>query len=253
MKENKSLHIFLICLLSIVFQRCGINNNMMFKVPKGQDVSIEKALMHPSGDYRISVDDKLTFTMATNSGTKIVEAMGGSGAGSNSGAGGEYIVRKSGKVELPLLGEVAVEGLTVIQFEDTLQKLFSQEYQNPFVQVKITNQRVIVFPGGGADPTVVLLTNSNTTLMEAIAQGGGISERGKSNSIKLMRKEDGVRQIYTIDLSTIEGLKYADIIVQANDYIYVEPSPDIARELMKDISPILAILSTTLLLINLFK
>ena len=68
-----------------------------------------------------------------------------------------------------------------------------------------------------------------------------------------MRKENGVRQIYTIDLSTIEGLKYADIIVQANDYIYVEPSPDIARELMKDISPIFAILSTSLLLINLFK
>lgn len=253
MIEIKSLHLILICIISFGLQRCGINNNMMFKAPKGQNVSIEKVLMQPTGDYRISVDDKLTFTMATNSGTKIVEAMGGIGGESVAGGASEYVVRKSGKVELPLLGEVGAEGLTVVQFEDTLQKLFSQEYQNPFVQVKITNQRVIVFPGGGADPRVVFLTNSNTTLMEAIAQGGGISERGKSNSIKLMRKEGGVRQIYTIDLSTIDGLKYADIVVQANDYIYVEPTPDLARELMKDISPILAILSTSLLLINLFK
>jgi polysaccharide export outer membrane protein len=253
MKEIKSSYIILICFLSFALQRCGINNNMMFKSPKGQNVSIEKVLMQPSGDYRISVDDKLTFTMATNSGTEIVEAMGGVGGEGGFGATSEYIVRKSGKVELPLLGEVAVEGLTVVQFEDTLQRLFSQEYQNPFVQVKITNQRVIVFPGGGADPKVIFLTNSNTTLMEAIAQGGGISERGKSNSIKLMRKEDGVRQIYTIDLSTIDGLKYADLVVQANDYIYVEPSPDLAREAMKDITPLITILSTTLLLINLFK
>ena len=134
--------------------------------------------------------------------------------------------------------------------------MFASSYQDPFIQVKITNQRVIVFPGNGSDAKVVPLSNSNTTLMEAIAQAGGITDRGKANTVKLMRIEDGVRQVYGIDLSTIDGLKYADMIVQANDYIYVEPTAEIAREITKDVAPILSIFSSILFVftaINTFK
>lgn len=254
MKRNKLLNFILICTISLAFQCCGVNSNLMFKTPKGQDVNSEKTPMQPSGDYRISVDDKLTFTMATNSGTKIVETMGGVNSdGATSGASSEYIVRKTGKVELPLLGEIAVEGLTVVEFEDTLQKLFSKEYQDPFIQVRITNQRVIVFPGDGADAKVVPLTNSNTTLMEAIAAAGGISQRGKANSIKIMRKENGVRQIYKIDLSTIEGLKFVDMVVQANDYIYIEPNPELVKGVVREIAPVISIISSTLIFFTIFN
>jgi len=148
---------------------------------------------------------------------------------------------------------VPVSGLTIPQFEDTLQKLFSKEYQEPFVQVKITNQRVVVFPGNGSDAMVILLTNSNTTLMEAIAAAGGITERGKANTIKLMRKENGVRKIYDIDLSTLDSLKYVDMVVQASDYIYIEPNPELTREVVKEIAPIVSILSSAILIFSIFS
>ena len=121
------------------------------------------------------------------------------------------------------------------------------------MQVKITNQRVVVFPGNGSDAMVILLSNANTTLMEAIAAAGGITERGKANTIKLMRKENGIRKIYNIDLSTLDGLKYVDMVVQANDYIYIEPNPELAKEVLKEIAPIVSILSSAILIFSIFS
>lgn len=254
MKYYKIVRLVLFAAISLVFQQCGVNSNIMFKSPKGEHAKVDTIPMQPSGDYRISVDDKLTFSMATNSGTKIIESISGIKQEGGSGTtGAEYIVRSTGIVELPMLGEVKVEGLTVAECEDTLQKLFSKEYQDPFVQVRITNQRVIVFPGNGSDAKVIPLVNSNTTLMEAIAQAGGITERGKANTIKLMRKENNIRQIYTIDLSTIEGLKYVDMVVQANDYIYIEPNAELAKGLVKEAAPVISIISSALIIFTVFN
>jgi polysaccharide export outer membrane protein len=234
-------------------QSCSVNSNIMFKSPKGEHAHSDSIPMKPLTDYQISVDDNISFALATNNGTKIIESMSGINQQSTGGTGSEYVVRRTGFVELPMLGDVKVEGLTVAQCEDTLQKLFSKEYQEPFVQVKITNQRVIVFPGNGSDARVIPLTNSNTTLMEAIAQAGGITERGKANTIKLMRKENGVRKIYHFDLSTVEGLQYVDMIVQANDYIYIEPTADLAKGVIGEITPILSILSSALVIFTVFN
>ena len=240
---------FLILLTIYLVQSCGVNSNIMFKVPKGEAAQTDSIPMTPNADYKISMDDKLKFSLSTNNGTTIIESMSGIREGATeSNRTIEYIVRRGGDVELPIIGSVHVEGLTVAQCEDTLQKLFSKEYQEPFVQVQITNQRVIVFPGNGADAKVIPLVNANTTLMEAIAQAGGITERGKANSVNLIRRENGERKMYKIDLSTVQGLRYVDMVVQANDYIYIEPNPDVAKEAVKDIAPIISILSSAIII-----
>jgi len=236
-------------LMTLLFQSCGINSNLMFKQAKGEENN-DSIPLQPSEAYRISPDDKITFTLSTNNGADIIEGVTGisDDVKKQTKATTEYLVRRNGEVELPVLGIVHVAGLTVEECEDTLISLFSAEYQSPYVQVKITNQRVIVFPGNGSDATVVQLENSNTTLMEALALAGGITDRGKANTVKLMRKVDGARQVYVIDLSTIEGLKYVDMIVQANDYIYVEPTPEIAKEIARDVVPIVSLLSSAIVI-----
>jgi len=227
----------------------------MFKEAKGE-VNIDSIPLVPEYDYAISVDDKIAFRISTNNGTEILERMSGVDLMRNDLSNEEYIVRRDGRVELPVLGKVKVEGLSLEECEDTLTALFSFEYNEPFVQVWVTNQRAIVFPGNGSDATVVPLTNANTTLMEAIASAGGITERGKASKVKLMRKVNGKRVVYTIDLSTIDGLQYADMIVQANDYIYIEPTADIGKGITESIAPVISILTSALLVytgILLFK
>ena len=242
--------------VGLLIQSCGVNSNLMFKEAKDDEVRYDSIPLNPTQEYRISQDDKITFTLTTNNGTDIIEKMSGITNKMNQNTQTEYIVRASGEVELPIVGNIKLAGLTVEQAEDTLVELFSDQYIDPFVQVNITNQRVIVFPGNGSDAKVIPLMNSNTTLMEALAQAGGITDRGKANTIKLMRKIDGKRVVYGIDLSTIEGLQYVDMIVQANDYIYVEPTPEIGKQVAQNVVPIVSLISSAIVIvsaINLFK
>lgn len=271
MKINQKIASVYALVLSLLFASCGVNSNLMFKIPKGSSGSGDTSHsdqkyyklyqqdsipMFTREDYRISRDDKFTFTLSTNDGQRILEGL--SGVGGASGLNGvsttsttqnnqqqlEYVVRSDNNVTLPVIGDINLVGKTIKQAEDTLKQLFSKHYQNPFVQIRVTNQRVIVFPGDGGEAKVVILKNNNTTLMEVLAEAGGITERGKANSVKLMRSLNGKREIYPIDLSKIEGLVYADMIVQANDYIYIEPNPRLGREALAQVTPFLAIITS---------
>ncbi len=222
----------------------------MFKEAKGATTN-DSIPLKPTEDYRISQDDKFTFSLTTKNGTRIIEDMSGiSDDTRNIQVDFEYVVRQNGEVKLPIIDMVKVAGLTIAECEDTLEMKYGEKFQDPFVQLRITNQRVIVFPGNGSDAKVIPLNNSNTTLMEALAQAGGITDRGKASSIKLMRKLNGKRVVYTLDLSTIEGLKYVDMIIQANDYIYVEPTPELTKEIAEDVVPIVSLISSALIIFS---
>lgn len=243
--------IFALICISTMLGSCGVNSNLMFKEVKGDSTVVANIPMTPLEDYRISPDDKISFSLTTKDGARIIEDISGlSEVPRVPLIPVEYTVRSNGEVKLPIIGMVDVEGLTVTDCEDTLVAKYGGEYDSPFIQVKVTNQRVIVFPGNGSDAKVIPLLNSNTTLMEALAQAGGITDRGRANTIKLMRKENGKRVIYKLDLSTMDGLKYVDMIVQANDYIYVEPTPELSKEIAEDIVPIVSLLSSAIIIIS---
>jgi polysaccharide export outer membrane protein len=81
-----------------------------------------------------------------------------------------------------------------------------------------------------------------------VALAGGIRDEARSNSIKLMRKiKSGDREIYNIDLSTINGLKAAQMIVQSNDYIYIDFKSRYASAILQELTPWLSLLTTALL------
>jgi polysaccharide export outer membrane protein len=91
-------------------------------------------------------------------------------------------------------------------------------------------------------------------LIEVIALAGGISQNSRSNSIKVMRRNNqGKREIYKIDLSNINGLKEAEMIVQGNDYVYVDYKPRIASSIFTEIGPWLSLATTSLAVIAIFS
>jgi polysaccharide export outer membrane protein len=165
----------------------------------------------------------------------------------------DYLVRQDGKANLPLVGEVLAKGLTLVQLEDTLRSKLSKNFINPFVQIRLSNQRVFFF-GDRGKANVVYLQNTNTSLIEVIALAGGLAESARSNSIKVIRRlSNGKREIYKVDLSTISGLKEAELIVQGNDFIYVDYKPRIASSLFNEVGPWLSLVTTSLAVIAIFS
>jgi len=246
---QKIAPILSIALFSLLMNSCGINSDLMFKTTK--DYPFDTIPQTDNPEYRLSVNDEINFRLFSNQGFKILDIVSGEGqSGSNNNQALTqsnaitYKIEQDSTVKLPILGKVSIVGMTLDSCENYLEEVYAEYYIEPFVQVRVINNRVIVFPGDGGDATVVKLTNNNTTLLEALASAGGLAKRGRAKKIKVMRLVEGKREVYLIDLSTMDGLVEADMVVQANDYIYVEPTPQIAREVLAEIAPILGIITS---------
>jgi len=229
---------------------CTINSHVMLKTPK--DYVFDTPPDKPVDEYIISVNDILQFRLFANDGFQLIDiAAGQAGAGSQQAIAARtninYVVQTDSLARLPILGNINIVGKTIVEAEAFLQAEYAKFYVEPFVILTITNKRVIVFPGTGSSASVVSLANNNTNLIEVLALVGGIAGNSKASRIKIVRQTKVKKDVYLVDLSTIEGIQAGSMIVQANDIIYVEPNPNLAREALADITPVLSLLSTALL------
>ena len=263
MRTFKILFLALIPTLMFLNSCANVNSNILFRIPRGADFKFDSIPMKPQEDFKLASGDRFSFLFGTNNGERIVLNQSGISSEGISQSGIQqqnlqnnaitYLVRQDGMANLPLLGEIYVAGKTILELENDIKNLLSQNYIEPFVQIRVTNQRVIIFPGKG-DAQVVNLTNANTSLLEVVALAGGIRDEGRANSIKLMRKmKSGDRETYRIDLSTISGLKAAQMIVQSNDYIYVDFKYRYASAILQELTPWLSLLTTALLTYNIIS
>jgi polysaccharide biosynthesis/export protein len=228
----------------VLLASCTINKNVMFKTDT--DYVFDTFPDSVPADYRISVNDVLLFRLFTNEGARLLEVTTGDEMSNSSFLNFQdvsYIVESDGTAKLPEIGKVPIAGLTIAELRIELERLYTPLYNYPFAMVSVLNRRVTVFPGAGARAQVIPLVNQNTSVIEALALAGGIDSRGNASKVKLIRETATGRNVYLMDLSTIEGIQYAEMIVQANDIIYVEPVPDIANELWKDITPVVSLIS----------
>lgn len=252
----KKLHLILIIIVaSIGFTSC-INQSIMLKTSK--DYVFDTPKDTTSAEYILQPNDLFIFRLYANDGFKLIDISNGAqGSGQminlNGGAAiFRYLVEHDSTVKLPILGRVELGGKTIREAELYLQEKYAYSFNDPFVQIFVNNRRVFVFPGSFGNATVVGLTNNNTTLIEALALAGGVAEFGKAQKVKLIRKTGDQNDplVYEFDLSTIEGLKYANMVVQTEDIIYVEPRKRVLSNVLKEITPFVSILTTVLLTIT---
>lgn len=235
---------------------CTINRDIMFKTSTEQvfDTFADSA----TAKLRIQPNDIVQFRLFANDGFKIIDLVSEGAARDAqilSRSQFEYNIDEQGNAKFPLIGITKVSGLTPREAETLLEEKFTVYYKKPFVQIFVVSRRVVVFPGGGGDARIVALENNNTTLLEVLGQAGGLSKRGDARKVKLFRlkKEGGGRDVHTFDMSTIEGLKFADIVMQGDDVVYVQPTPELAREALSDLTPIITLLTSIVLVIGIVR
>lgn len=249
--------ILIAALLALFASSCTINKDIMFKTDRDFVFDVPDTSAQDSS-YRLAPNDILTFDLYSNDGSRLLEITALSG---NQLVGGQrinvvrYFVEQDGMVDLPEIGRVKLAGLTMVEAQLFLEGEYAALYTNPYAVLRVINNRVIVYPGGGGDAQVISLANQNTNVVEALALAGGLNRRGNASKVKLFRlnRESKEYDVYLMDLSTIEGIQYATMPVQANDILYVEPVPEIAREIFQDIAPVVSIFTSMGLLIALLR
>jgi polysaccharide biosynthesis/export protein len=244
--------IILFPIVLMCFSSCKIfRSNLMLRTNK--DYAYDKLTDSLSvQDYRLSPNDQIQYRVVTNDGFKLVDLANQLNTVFRNDLDAQ--VESDGTVKLPMLGHVPVEGLTIREAETLLEEKYSDVYVKPFVTIKVINKRVIVFPGSGGSAKVLPLSNTNTSVLEAIALSGGITDDGKAYKVKLIRNYRTKKpQVFLMDLSKIEGLAAGNTKVLANDIIYVEPRYRLARTLASELTPIVTIISSTILIYSVFR
>ncbi len=232
---------------------------------------LRTAVNRAAKNYLIQPNDYLEVHVYTNKGERILDPNGelqfGSAGSGRAGGGAasavsggvrgsanssEFLVQADGTLVLPLVNRVHVAGLSLVQADSALRKSYNEYYKDPFVTTAVSNNRVIVLgaPGG----RVVPLLNDNMNLLEVLALVGGIDGGtgggggtsgnsiyrygGRANNIRIIRGDLKNPQIQQIDLTTIEGMRRANLQVEPNDVVYIEPVRRPLFEALYDLTPL---------------
>ena len=171
-----------------------------------------------ASDYRIGTEDLLdvqVFGVDTLSRTVRVNSLG--------------------SVSLPLIGAIAVGGLTAQEAEKLIAAKLADKYlQDPQVGVFIkeyTNQRVTI--EGAVEKPGIYPMRGQTTLLRALALAGGQGRMSDMQEVMIFRRESGGARVgQPYDVEKIRRGELDDPIVMNDDVVVVNRSA--ARAALRD-------------------
>lgn len=101
-------------------------------------------------------------------------------------------VRPDGKISLPLIGELEVNGLTALQVQHLIAAKLKEYIDNPQVTVIVqeVKSKAYVIVGKIAKPGSYNLEKP-TTILDAIAIAGGFLDFAKTNKVYVIRSLEG--------------------------------------------------------------
>jgi polysaccharide export outer membrane protein len=132
----------------------------------------------------------------------------------------QYTVGQEGTVNVPLIGEVKVNGLTATQVERAIQtRLVSEKiFTHPTAIINIMAGSRFVAIGGGVHAPQRLQWSQDLTLRTAVDYAGGLDEFGSPKGVRLIR--DG-KIVQTYDLRVLEKNPSQDPKLLPGDQVYV--------------------------------
>jgi polysaccharide export outer membrane protein len=133
-------------------------------------------------------------------------------------------VRPDGKISIPLVGEVHVAGLMPVELETTLAEKYRDLIRSTRVTVtvrEINSQRVYVIGEVRREGPVKM--SAPLTVLQALAEAGGMTEYAKRKNIRILRMVDGKQVTFPFDyVAVVHGQNVQqNIVLLPNDTIVV--------------------------------
>lgn len=147
-------------------------------------------------------------------------------------------VDASGRISLPLIGTVTVQGKTIRQLEQEIEGLYGARYlQSPDVSIFLkesARQRVTV--DGEVARAGLYPVSSNATLLDAIALAGGLRDIADTSKIYVYRDAgNGSKLVANYDLAQIRNGKAKNPRIFGGDVVIVFTSQSkVAMNNLKD-------------------
>lgn len=137
-------------------------------------------------------------------------------------------VRPDGRITLQLINDIVAAGLTSAELTAVLIKAYAGELDNPKVAVIVrTSVAERVYVDGEVNRAGMIPLTGPTTILQSIAQAGGVKDTARTGEIILLRKGDDSKVI-VFRLNLEEALrgegKSQDVYLKSNDIVYIPKS-----------------------------
>ena len=151
----------------------------------------------------------------------------------NPGLGTTSVIAPDGNVFIPLLGDVYVDGLTILQLREKMHKLIGRYLKDLPIEsisaqvVGYNSKKVFVYNYGATNISPIRFTG-NLTIFDVLSQTGYAST-GNKKKITIIRPEMDLAkkpQKFVFNLNDImkKGRAENNLILRHNDIIYIPPT-----------------------------
>jgi polysaccharide biosynthesis/export protein len=208
---------FIIFLLIILFSSCTSTKKTIYFQDIQKDTTLTN-LVSKNFEPKIQKGDLLSITVASLSpeNTALYNAPQNA-QGPLTG----YLVDENGNIQFIKLGTLHVEGMTRKELKAKLEKDLSLYLAQTVVAVGFLNRHVTMM--GAISPQILPMPNDNMTIFDALASGGDIGAKGRTDNVLVIREKDNSKEFKRLNL-TDKSIFYSPYYyLQPNDIIYVEP------------------------------
>lgn len=163
--------------------------------------------------------------MMSSSGTNMNRMMlnnNNQGSGNSMAQQYGYRIDPWGDLNLPVIGKLRAEGMTLDSLEKTINIMALEHLEDPVAKVNLMNFKYLVMgevAGGGE----MISSESNLTMMQAIASAGGPAEFGDISKVKVIRRIDDESFVFYVNLLDEHFISSEFYYVFPNDLIIVPP------------------------------
>ena len=209
-------NVIFFCLFFFIFSSCTSTKNSTYFQNLQKDTTLRN-LVSKNYEPTIQKNDLLGITVASLSPDNAFYNAPQNTIGPLNG----YLVDENGNIPFVKIGILHVEGLTRKELKDTLEKNLIPYLKDAVVSVSFLNRHVTML--GGIGSQVIPLANDNMTILDALAAGGDIGEKGRSDNILVIREKDDNKEFKRLNLTDNSIFYSPYFYLQPNDIVYVEP------------------------------
>lgn len=135
-----------------------------------------------------------------------------------------YTVDNDGFITFPLLGKLMVQGMTVPELEDYIEREIrdGSYISDPIVTASFLNFQITVIGVAGSGNYTIPKNKLN--LIEMLGMIGTIPNTAMIDDIIVIRTENNLRTAYSVNLKTKDLFDSPVYYLQQNDVIYIKPN-----------------------------
>ena len=132
------------------------------------------------------------------------------------------VIRRDGRITLPLKGEFQAAGLTPPDMEKELLKLYGPELQTKEVNVAVESSAFPIFVTGAVLRPGKINADRPLTALEALMEVGIDYTKANLKAVRVIRTENGHTQHHTLNLKRVlQGNQDQQFKLKPQDIIYV--------------------------------